>query len=559
MLKISSDLKLPLDFITQTCAVLARRGAGKSYFASVLTEELVKNNLQTVVVDPIGVFWGLRSSVDGKHEGLPVVIFGGDHGDLPIESTSGTLIADIILEKKLSAVIDLSLLRKGEQDSFMMAFAERLYFKNRTPLHLIVDEADTFAPQKPLPGQQRMLGAMEDLVRKGRARGIGMTMVTQRSAVINKNLLSQAEVLVCLQTIAPQDRAAVLTWVEAHGSEEECRIMMSSLASLPVGTAWVWSPAWAKCFKQVKVRLRETFDSSSTPKAGSRVVVPKKLAPVEIESLKVQLAAVIEKKNADDPRILRKRIAELEAQLKKTPTQIKEKIIEKIVEVKVIPADVLARMTQLSDRVAGMTEMLKGIQQSVGAAKAEKFTFPEKPLSAFHKSFVKPRAVPKPTTLTPTAVSDVKLSTCQRKILTVLAQYPQGKTKRQVAVIAGYAHGGGSFNNSVCNLRANSLITGSDDLQITEEGMAALGDFTPLPVGQELAEYWFGQLDKCKSQILKYLMDVHPRAATKEEIAEAIGYEAGGGSFNNSICRLRSLELAEGSKEIKASDNLFGG
>jgi DNA helicase HerA-like ATPase len=55
----------------------------------------------------------------------------------------------------------------------------RLYHRNRDPLHLVLDEADALAPQRTDPGGQRLLGAIEDLVRRGRARGIGLSMISQ--------------------------------------------------------------------------------------------------------------------------------------------------------------------------------------------------------------------------------------------------------------------------------------------------------------------------------------------------------------------------------------------
>jgi DNA helicase HerA-like ATPase len=81
---------------------------------------------------------------------------------------------------------------------FMVAFAETLYRLNREAVHLFVDEADAFAPQARNYGgdENRMLGAMEDIVRRGRKRGIGCTLITQRPAVLNKNVLTQCEVLV---------------------------------------------------------------------------------------------------------------------------------------------------------------------------------------------------------------------------------------------------------------------------------------------------------------------------------------------------------------------------
>ena len=45
------------------------------------------------------------------------------------------------------------------------------------------------------------------------------------------------------------------------------------------------------------------------------------------------------------------------------------------------------------------------------------------------------------------AGSNTKLQGGERKILTVLAQYPAGRTKSQVALLAGYAPTGGGFNN----------------------------------------------------------------------------------------------------------------
>jgi uncharacterized protein len=312
-LHLSKDLGLPVEAVTQTFAILAKRGAGKTYTAAVMVEEMLKAGLQLVVVDPVGVWWGLRSSADGEHEGLPMVIMGGEHGDLPLDVGAGEIIADVVAEEGLSVVLDLSLFRKGEQMRFITPFAERLYHKNRQPVHLVLDEADAFAPQRPIKGQERLLGAIEDLVRRGRARGIGVTLVTQRAAVLNKDVLTQAEVLVALRTIAPQDRDAIDAWIRVHGTPEQRDELMTSLPSLPVGTAWVWSPGWLDVFQRVQIRRKETFDSSATPKVGTVWRVPKTLAPVDLERLRTRLAGTMEQMNADDPRELRRASPSLNA------------------------------------------------------------------------------------------------------------------------------------------------------------------------------------------------------------------------------------------------------
>ena len=41
---------------------------------------------------------------------------------------------------------------------FMTAFAEALYEANEEPLHLVLDEADLWAPQRPIKGWEGLLG-----------------------------------------------------------------------------------------------------------------------------------------------------------------------------------------------------------------------------------------------------------------------------------------------------------------------------------------------------------------------------------------------------------------
>ena len=90
-LRISKEVSLPDDVVTKSVAILAQRRKGKTYTASVLAEEMVSAKLPFVALDPTGAWWGLRASADGEGPGLPVVILGGQHGDLPLERTAGPL------------------------------------------------------------------------------------------------------------------------------------------------------------------------------------------------------------------------------------------------------------------------------------------------------------------------------------------------------------------------------------------------------------------------------------------------------------------------------------
>ncbi len=88
-LKISSELTLPADAVTATIVVYGGKGMGKTNFAGVEVEELSRNGLKWAVIDPMGVWWGIRHSVDGKGNDVPCLILGGAHGDIPIEPTGG--------------------------------------------------------------------------------------------------------------------------------------------------------------------------------------------------------------------------------------------------------------------------------------------------------------------------------------------------------------------------------------------------------------------------------------------------------------------------------------
>lgn len=310
---------LPLEALTTMTAIIGRRGSGKTTTALVIAEEYINAGLPCVLMDPNGVHWGLRSGADGESPGLAVTILGGAHGDLPLEETAGKLIAELVVDQPGAYIIDFSGFEsRAAEKRFAADFAERIYrlkrSSDRTALGLIVDEADTFAPQN-AKGEERMLGAFEAIARRGRAFGLGMVVITQRPAVLNKNVLSQTELMIAHQVTAPQDRAALREWAQGNATPEEVATFIGSLAQLQVGEAWVWSPAWLQIFERIQVRPRRTFDSSATPKAGQVRVEPRVLAPVDIEALRDAMAATIEKAAADDPKALRARIVLLTKEL----------------------------------------------------------------------------------------------------------------------------------------------------------------------------------------------------------------------------------------------------
>lgn len=323
-LKIAEDLKLPLDAITQTFLVVGKRGSGKSNTAARMVEQFHHAKLPFVVLDPVDTWWGLKAGRDGG-PGLDVYVFGGKKQDLQLEAGAGALIAEVLCEHRISMVLSVKHLSGRERSGFMVAFAQTLFQKwAGGPLHVVLEEAHELAPQmaggrgaNTGDNEAAMLGAFKRLWKLGRSQGIGGTAVTQRPASLSKDITTQSEILVAHRTIGPQDVAAIGQWVKYHGQHEE---ILGELPSMPTGEAYIWAPEFPEGqplgLKRVTVLRRDTFDSASTPKVGETRVEPKELAPVDMERLRTKMAATIEKAKADDPRELRRRIGELEKQLK---------------------------------------------------------------------------------------------------------------------------------------------------------------------------------------------------------------------------------------------------
>jgi len=182
------SMQLPLNAATKTFAILSKRGAGKSYTGAVLAEELHKNNVPFVVFDPIDVWWGLRLAKNGKDKGLPVVVFGLEHADIPLTRDIGREIAQAIVQENVSCVISTFGMPKIAQRHLIAEFAEELLNINNLPRHVFIEEAHEFIPQRVSGALGKTFNAVSNLVVMGRNRGIGVTLINQRAATINKDV-----------------------------------------------------------------------------------------------------------------------------------------------------------------------------------------------------------------------------------------------------------------------------------------------------------------------------------------------------------------------------------
>lgn len=549
-IKLARGLELPLDAVTQIFGFIGRRGAGKTYAAGVLAEGLLGRKAQVVVLDPIGNWYGLRLAADGKKPGLPIPILGGLRGDIPLEPAAGGLIAKLVVDKRLSAVIDVSQFRKGKRKDFVAAFAEELFHRMKrhpSAMHLVVEEAQVFCPQRPGKGDERMLGAMEDIVRLGRNYGIGTSLVSQRPQSVNKEVLNQVEALVVLQVNGAHERKAIEAWVVHQGLDVS--EMVDELPSLPVGTAFFWSPQWLDVLKKVRISKKLTFDASATPKLGQRAAkAPRNLAKVEIAEMIEAMADVVKRADESDPKKLQKRIRELERKLVAAEKKAEKDPVTKTkvehVEVPVLSKEGRASIKSFvsaAERVETIfrtnhmtitNALLHHDKQRTVAQSAERRTLtPDVPV----------RVRPVQPSKRVSDNGEVNVRAGARRMLACLANfYPGSMTKRQVAGAAKMKSTGGTFNQYWSEIRKLGLIEEVEGRwRITEDGaeLIAAQLFQAPGTLDERMDFWRSRLRKGARNILDVIQDQQP--IDKESIAAEVEMTASGGTFNSYLGLLR--------------------
>ncbi len=232
---------LPLSALNRRLAIVGTSESGKTYAAKGLVERLMDGGGRVCAVDPLGVWWGLCAGADdGDAPGYPVVVFGNRHADIALDDGMGAALDRLLGTHPLACVVDLSELGSSAARRLSMtAFAQALHKANTEPLHLVLDEADLWAPQRTQPDGQALLGRIEEIVRRGRVRGFAPWLITQRPAVLHKDVLSQADILVSMKLTSSQDREAVGRWIDGQADRAEGRRILGALPRLARGEGWV--------------------------------------------------------------------------------------------------------------------------------------------------------------------------------------------------------------------------------------------------------------------------------------------------------------------------------
>ena len=594
---------LPLKIATDTSAIVGRRGSGKSHFARVLAEEVLDAGVQFVAIDPLDGWWGVRSSRDGKHRGYEIAVFGGEHADLPLPDMAGVAMAEAIVGERISAILSLRHMSRGGQKRFVADFCERLFLlkgkiKNRTPIHVAIDEADMFCPQQVMGEDARCAGAVDSLVRRGRSSGIGVSVITQRPAAISKNVLTQAHVLVAFQLTGPHDKKAVQAWIQDNADSDSEQEVMSTLAGLPRGTAWVWSPSTVGLVR-VAVRDTRTFDSSFTPEIGQERKEPRTLANVDVPALERMLTATVEKARESDPAALRKRIKELEGQVSGMHAEVEaadftlagrggEKALRRRISdlergtARAVEAGVEAYRAEATVAlVSTLAEIMNPIREHVQAlsasfARGNGPKFPGILSKEGVRKWLRDRAGIHEDTADsgvaeiaerssrlvhtePGATMPEARGGKARMLAWLVRHYPCAVSKRKLAMLSGMSPSSGSYATYLASLRSSGLADSPSpgELRATEAGVKEAGAVPPMPEGAEVVAMWRDFLGGSgKRKIFDALVE-NPGGLQKAALGEAAGMSSTSGSFATYLASLRTLGLVAKGEPVRLSPEML--
>lgn len=592
-IRMAEGVEFPSDVVTQKIAFIARSGMGKTYAATKLAEGMLQQHAQVVVLDPVGVWWGLRLMKDGKTPSpFTLPIFGGDHKDLPLDPHSGAFVARLVVETGISVVLDVSEMTQSELLRFGQDFAEtffQLKKGHRSPVHLFIEEAQFFIPQECPPEGKRMLGAFERLAKVGRNYGVGYTVISQRPQAVNKQVLNQVECLCCLQIAGAHERKALKAWVV----EKEVDQSVDELPKLSKGEVLVWSPQWLRQFIRTKFEPKLTYDASATPDWSSdKKQERRELPSIDIEEIRTQMAEVIEEQKANDPKALRRRVRELEVALEKKGDSEEAKAELRHLKVllqrdqclfeewqsllgfsevqmlgsedgpKVFSRVLTERLRRPPEQVPMITPEDLARFEAVGVQMADGYEAANKLLQGVHARIHALKAtwpvgethdIPKRDDMPTTRVYEIgkdkpssfgmrrsrdegatSLRAGARRMLAAIAQFPKGIEVDQVAMLSDLRPTSGTFSTYMGDLRRGGFIENRGrGVVVTAAGKAeARGLDVRCPRSeQEVLDLWKGKLRSGARRMFEIIVE-HRSGITRSDLADRASISESSGTFS---------------------------
>lgn len=249
---VGGDIQLGLEnFFGESVAVLGIKGSGKTNTSAVLIEELLAAHVPLTIVDIEDEYYGLKERFD------LLIVGRSENADMDVPIGGAAALAAFSIGQGVSIILELSEHDEDDAHEFLLTYFEALFeaaSKKRQPYMVVLEEAHEFIPQGIRTPLKKILNR---IALRGRKRGLGTIMISQRSAKVEKDLLTQAG-LVFLHTVAhPADMVVYQDILGLSKGET-----ISRVSQLQRGQAIVKHYGE---INTVQVRRRHTFHAGATP------------------------------------------------------------------------------------------------------------------------------------------------------------------------------------------------------------------------------------------------------------------------------------------------------
>lgn len=241
--------------LTGRTFVTGKSGSGKSNTATVMMERLLEIGRPFIVIDTDGEYWGLRDKYEILHVGR------GEDCHVEITPDQVELLVEMLLQDGMPVILDVSgYLDLDEANELIEDVVRTLFVKEqeyRTPLLLFVEELQEYLPQQ---GSQGDLGqVMTRVAKRGRKHGLGVCGMSQRPSAVDKDYITQCEMIVWHRLTWPNDTDVVKDIMGSGAAED--------VQSLDPGEALVQAD-WEGEVETVHFYQKATHDAGATPGQG---------------------------------------------------------------------------------------------------------------------------------------------------------------------------------------------------------------------------------------------------------------------------------------------------
>jgi len=252
------------ELVTGRTCIIAQSGAGKSWSIAILCEQLCRYRIGFCLIDTEGEYFSLKDKFD-------LIWIGADEEcDYDIEKVNLKEILRESMHSGVPVIYDVSEVAMTDKVARLAHILYEIATEERQPYLLIVEEADKFIPQS-----KDSIKKIEEISRRGRKRGLGMLVATQRPAIVTKNVLSQCNNQIIGKLSIENDLKAVDLF---FGSKRE----VEELSTLNPGDFFVMGGISREKTK-MRFAKRETKHRGLTPLLSPRDPSPSSPVPAEAE------------------------------------------------------------------------------------------------------------------------------------------------------------------------------------------------------------------------------------------------------------------------------------